>query len=117
MEEQESQEQLKRKPAKEVLLGELKNESGRVAVLGEIISFSKDTSECIISDDQEKAKLVFQDSKQLDSLREKELYRVIGKTVFNSNLPTINVETIQGMHGFDLDLWKKVRGIEAKPND
>ena len=106
--------QMQKPYAKEASISELSDAKGKYAVLGTISGKDASALTAKLLNGGKSVVLTFPDEKTFDSVDEKDFVRAIGKTLYNSNLLTLNIETIHKIQDFDPELYEKVRNFERK---
>lgn len=101
---------LKRVPAVDAKISNLKENMGRVAIAGTIVSKNPDIGSFML-DDSESSIIVIapsNDPKQFDSIKEGQFVRVLGKVWGTGDELEIQAEIIQDFSGINKELYKKV---------
>lgn len=101
---------LKRAPAVDVKISQLKENMGRVAIAGTVIGKNSDIGSFML-DDSEASVLVLaptNDPEIFDSIKEGQFVRVLGKVWGAGDEIEIQAEIIQDFSKINKDLYKKV---------
>ena len=101
---------LKRAPAIDVRISQLKENMGRVAIAGTVVSKNDDIGSFML-DDSESSVLVLaptNDPALFDSIKEGQFIRVMGKVWGAANEIEIQAEVIQDFSKINKELYKKV---------
>lgn len=104
--------QPRRKPALELEISQLSGNECRAALLGTLSKKDTNKLTAVLSFESANINISFQDPQQLAGIDDSDFVRVIGRTVFNNDVLSINVETIHKIKDFDKSLWEKVREKE-----
>lgn len=99
---------IKRAPAISVKLGDLKENMGRVAIVGTVVSKNSDISSFMLDDSQASVLVLANDPRQFDTIKEGQFVRVLGKVWGSGDEIEIQAEVIQDFSKIDKELWKKV---------
>lgn len=97
----------RRMPAKERAISEITPQDIRVRVIGTILD--KQDDRIVLDDGTGKIDVSFE--KPVDSETNKTV-RVFGKVISMEGGIELQGEVIQDMDGFDMELWRKVKGKE-----
>jgi hypothetical protein len=106
--------QMQKPFAKETSISELSDARGKYSVLGTISAKDASALSAKLSDKGKSVALSFPDEETFDSVAEKDFVRAAGKTLYNNNILTLNIETIHIIQDFDPELYEKVRNFERK---
>jgi len=104
---------MKRSPAVERQIKDVKADDFRVRILGTVVDRDEANSSVLIDDGTGRAVAVFSDPEALKEVPEGKRVRVIGKARHGEPLE-IEVEVVQDMSDLDMDLYEKVRNISEK---
>jgi RPA family protein len=110
-------EKARRRPGIEKAISEISENDFRVRVLGNIVSLDEESSTCEVDDGTAKAVAFFENDKQIESMESGKLVRIIGKVRKNNdngNETEIDVEIVQDMSEFDLELMKITNDVIEK---
>lgn len=107
-------ETIRRNHAAEKLISEISEKDKRVAVLGIVSDKNPNNLTARLSDGKESADLAFENDEQFSLADDGSFCRVIGRTLYNDNSVTINIETIKKMNDFNQGLWEKIRAKERE---
>jgi hypothetical protein len=100
-------ERMKRQPAVERRIGEIKSSDTMVRILGTALEVREGD---FTLDDGEGQIVVIADPERVGQLRDGQRVRVLGR-IFKDPEPVLQGEIIQDMDGLDLDLYARVRKL------
>ncbi len=100
-------ERMKRQPAVERRIGEIKDSDTMVRILGTALEVREGD---FTLDDGEGQLVVIADPERVSQLRDGQRVRVLGR-IFKDPEPVLQGEIIQDMDGLDLDLYARVRNL------
>ncbi|MBN1159756.1 MAG: replication protein RepA [Candidatus Diapherotrites archaeon] len=106
--------EMRRWPAKERAIGEIKSFDKRVALIGNIVGVDIDNAEAKMDDNTGTILLIFTDLEMLKKIQTGRLTRVIGRPYNSQKGNVINVEVAQDIDGFDTNTYKRIKELEAK---
>ena len=105
---------VKRKPARDVRIAEIREDGERVAVLCTVISFDHKKGEGQVDDGTGMAKIILDDFLFADKIREGRLVRLIGRAYKSDEGVIIRAEIVHDMEGVDPSLYARVRELERR---
>ena len=108
--------EMKRWPATERLISEIKSNDKRVALIGKVAGVDIDNAEAKMDDTTGTIMLIFTDLEMLKKLKTDNVVRVIGRPYSSQKGNVINVEIAQDFEGFDIVTYNKLRAVEAEGN-
>ncbi len=104
---------MKRSPALERQIKDVKADDFRVKILGLVVDRDEANNSVLIDDGTGRAVAIFSDPDSMEDVPEGKRVRIIGKAIQGNPLE-IEVEVVQDMSELDMDLYEKVRNISEK---
>ncbi len=104
---------MKRAPASERCIKDIRAEDFRVRILGIVVGRDAANNSVLIDDGTGRALAIFPDAESMGNLSEGKRVRVIGK-VKPGSTPEVEVEVVQDMSKLDMDLYTQVKQVSDK---
>ncbi|MEM4663052.1 MAG: hypothetical protein QXM75_03450 [Candidatus Diapherotrites archaeon] len=106
---------IKRQPAVECFLNEVKGSERRIAAVVSVVAVNPSANTMLVSDGTSEAVVVAEDSTKIKKLKPGTIVRIIASPSNTSPL-TLNLEIVQELKEFDPSLFRKVKEIWSKLN-
>jgi len=101
---------IRRAPAIDLPISKLKENLGRVALLGTVVSKNPELSAFVLDDSKSSILVLANDPRQFESVKEGQTVRVLGKVWGTGNELEIQAEIVQDFSKIDRELYNKVFG-------